>query len=85
MTVPALPRAPLIAPSAGAAVRATQRRSAHPVAAPPVASARPARQPRARSKAAIAACRSSLVCAADIWVRMRALPRGTTGNENART
>ena len=28
---------------------------------------------------AIAKSRSSVVCAADIWVRMRAFPRGTTG------
>ena len=29
--------------------------------------------------------RSSVEWAADIWVRIRAWPRGTTGNENAVT
>ena len=37
------------------------------------------------SKAAIARSMSSAECAADICVRMRAWPRGTTGNENAIT
>src|SRR5664280_2770659 len=40
---------------------------------------------RAATKAASAMSRSSRVCAADSWVRMRALPRGTTGYENALT
>ena len=37
------------------------------------------------TKASIARSRSAREWAADIWVRIRAWPRGTTGNENART
>ena len=36
---------------------------------------------RASAKRAAAKSRSSIVCAADICVRIRAVPRGTTGNE----
>ena len=38
-----------------------------------------------RTNASIAVSMSASVCAADICVRMRALPWGTTGNENAIT